>query len=459
MRRSGAGCAFGSFSGGTEGNPPRPAPRQRPGPAFGLVLLGDPPPFDEDDANPHCCVKPERCSCRAVACGDRGVSCDMGRRPLVRRRRHRGSPSPARQGMPPPAPRPPRSPRQFGPRSRTLLGPVVPREPSGGLARLPHCRVRMSLTAVPVTAWHIRPDSPLPPGMRRHGASVPTGASPHAIRDTWHRGSRGTSASAAASYGCRARAGLPPAVCRPVCRAVSSRQRGRRATSGRRQNTPGTKPAPRRECLAALPPLAAMPIWRPVTTEKSRGAATPASRRWTACEKSRSDGATGRDAPPDGGATSIARFPPPRPLSRLQRNRRFDAQSEPDPPPDRASQSPRFRKRGPSIERATVASVTALVVALRGPAGRPRTGRSPRRDPAPRLDDNHCLVSGVRAPVPPGHPWPKHRFRPRTPGSAGTVLPPRSRRVPVVAGCPLRHPPHLPYVPTSGPEPSPTDQR
>ena len=28
------------------------------GPAYGLVLLGDPPSFDEDDADPHCCVKP-----------------------------------------------------------------------------------------------------------------------------------------------------------------------------------------------------------------------------------------------------------------------------------------------------------------------------------------------------------------------------------------------------------------
>ena len=37
---------------------PRPAPRQRPGPAYGLVLLGDPPSFDEDDSDPHGCVKP-----------------------------------------------------------------------------------------------------------------------------------------------------------------------------------------------------------------------------------------------------------------------------------------------------------------------------------------------------------------------------------------------------------------
>ena len=37
---------------------PRPEPRRRPGPAYGLVLLGDPPSFDEDDTDPHCCVKP-----------------------------------------------------------------------------------------------------------------------------------------------------------------------------------------------------------------------------------------------------------------------------------------------------------------------------------------------------------------------------------------------------------------
>ena len=29
---------------------------KRPGPAFGLVLLGDSPSFDEDDPDPHCCV-------------------------------------------------------------------------------------------------------------------------------------------------------------------------------------------------------------------------------------------------------------------------------------------------------------------------------------------------------------------------------------------------------------------
>ena len=48
-----------------------------------------------------------------------------------------------------PVPRPPRSPRQSRLRSRTLPGPVVRRERSEGSTRLPRCRVRMSLTAVP----------------------------------------------------------------------------------------------------------------------------------------------------------------------------------------------------------------------------------------------------------------------------------------------------------------------
>ena len=202
---------------------------------------------------------PKRCSCRAVACGDRGVSCDMGRRPLVRRRWHRGSPFPARQGMPPPAPRPPRSPRQSRLRSRTLLGPVVPRERSEGSTRLPHCRVRMSLAAVlcrPGASVSIRPRR-LKCGDMAHPCR--RGASPHAIRDTCIASRvaprrRQPQATAAAPVPDSHRAvrfpGLiemapdPPPQGGPKRRGIYTRHQG------------GT----RKECLAALPPLAAMPI-------------------------------------------------------------------------------------------------------------------------------------------------------------------------------------------------------
>ena len=73
--RGGPGCRQGYRWAVSSGrNRPRPAPRQRPGPAFGLVLLGDPPSFDEDVSDPHCCVKPLDAVALAVACGDRGVS-------------------------------------------------------------------------------------------------------------------------------------------------------------------------------------------------------------------------------------------------------------------------------------------------------------------------------------------------------------------------------------------------
>ena len=65
-------------------SPPRPTRRTTPristagsrrGPAYGLVLLGDPPSFDEDVSDPqHCCVQPLDAVGFAVQCGDRTVS-------------------------------------------------------------------------------------------------------------------------------------------------------------------------------------------------------------------------------------------------------------------------------------------------------------------------------------------------------------------------------------------------
>ena len=64
MRRSDADCACGRFlcGSGREATAPGTASAIRAG-VSRLVLLGDPPSLDEDDPDPHCCVKP----CDAVA--------------------------------------------------------------------------------------------------------------------------------------------------------------------------------------------------------------------------------------------------------------------------------------------------------------------------------------------------------------------------------------------------------
>ena len=121
--------------------------------------------------------------------------------------------------------------------------PSCPVNPEG-FKRPPRCRVRMSLTADPVAAWRIRLDSPLPPPMRRHGASVPTGCiSPcdpqHlASRVAWHLGV--ASRKLRLPRPCRTSTGRLSSS----LSGVTSRQRGRGATNGRRQITPGTKAAP-----------------------------------------------------------------------------------------------------------------------------------------------------------------------------------------------------------------------
>ena len=86
-------------------------------------------------------------------------------------------------------------------RGRRLPCAGCPSEPACG--RLAHPSIH-PCPPVDRAAWRIRAD----------GVHLPMRS---AILE--HRASRGTWTSAAASYGCRARAGLPPAVCRPVCRA------------------------------------------------------------------------------------------------------------------------------------------------------------------------------------------------------------------------------------------------
>ena len=237
---------------GARKNLPRPVPRQRPGPAYGLVFLGDPPSFDEDDANPHICVKPQRCSCRAVACGDRGVSCDMGRRPLVRRRWRLGCgvSQPNGKGMPPKLPRPPRSLRQSRLRSRTSSCPVAPRESSERLAKPPHCRVRMSLTAISYGPAHpsIRPRRlPAAWRIRADGVHLPMRSAILAHRNRLAPRRRQPQATAAAP------AGFPPGC--PVSR--SDRDGSRPTAPGRPQTAGNIHLAPKRHQKGMLSSLAA----------------------------------------------------------------------------------------------------------------------------------------------------------------------------------------------------------
>ena len=159
---------------------PRPAPRQRPGPAYGLVLLGDPPSFDEDDSDPHCCVKPldavalpslaATAACRtrhgpAASCSAPmasrlrclvtvyGPGCLSGHRDYLKRHDSLGFD----QGL--------------------LLRPVVPREPSERLARPPPAvsDVHVARNRAHGASGSIRPRRP---STERRGASVPTRVHP-----------------------------------------------------------------------------------------------------------------------------------------------------------------------------------------------------------------------------------------------------------------------------------------
>ena len=159
---------------------PRPAPRQRPGPAYGLVLLGDPTSFDEDDSDPHGCVKPldavalpslaATAACRtrhgpAASCSAPmasrlrylvtvyGPGCLPGHRDYLKRH------------------------DSLGFDSGRLLCPVVPREPSERLARPPPAvsDVHAARIRAHGASGSIRPRRP---STERRGVSVPTRVHP-----------------------------------------------------------------------------------------------------------------------------------------------------------------------------------------------------------------------------------------------------------------------------------------
>ena len=199
---------------------PRPAPRQRPGPAYGSVLLGDPPSFDEDDTDPHCCVKPLDAVAlpslaATAACRTRHGPTASCSAPMASRLRYLvtvygpGCLPGHRDCL--------KHHDSLGFDAGRLLCPLVPREPSERLARPPPAvsDVHTAHERAPGASGSIRPRRP---SNERRGASVPTrvhlpDATPPYSRIAALR--IGTSASPATSYGCRACTGFPPAVWSP----------------------------------------------------------------------------------------------------------------------------------------------------------------------------------------------------------------------------------------------------
>jgi len=199
-----------------------------------LVLLGDPPSFDEDDSDPHCCVKPlnavalpslaATAACRtrhgpAASCSAPmasrlrclvtvyGPGCLPGHRDYLKRH------------------------DSLGFDAGRLLCPLVPREPSERLARPPP-----AVSGCPPRpqsgTWRIRFDSPPPPvdraawRIRAHAGASPDATPPYSRIASLRIG---TSASASTSYGAapapdsHRRSGLP------VCRDGSRPRRHRAA--------------------------------------------------------------------------------------------------------------------------------------------------------------------------------------------------------------------------------------
>ena len=130
-----------------------------PGRRARLVLLGDPPSLDGDDADPHCCARPfdavavpspaAAAACLATWAGGLLFGADGVAAAAV---------NPQMRGMPPPPPRSSRSPRQRRLRSRTP-------KPSRRARRVP----RRSREAAALPRWDAEcrpaahPDPPPPP--------------------------------------------------------------------------------------------------------------------------------------------------------------------------------------------------------------------------------------------------------------------------------------------------------
>ena len=199
---------------------PRPVPHQRPGPAYEVSFAGRSAVFRRRRFGPALLREAPRCSCPAVACGDRGVSESTlaagllfgadGVAVTVSVDRTAGDASLATATTSNAS----TVSASMQDLCRVPSCPANIPEVSRG-RRLPCLDVRSARNRASGASGSIRPRRPL---IERHGASVPTRvhlppASPPYSRIVRPR--FGTWASPSTSYGCRARTGFPPAVWSP----------------------------------------------------------------------------------------------------------------------------------------------------------------------------------------------------------------------------------------------------
>ena len=199
---------------------PRPEPRQRPGPAYGLVFAGRSAVLRRRRFGPALLREAPRCSCLAVACGDRGVSDSTWAGGLLF-----GADGVAatvsgdrvQPGMPPRPPRLPQAPRQSRLRCRTSAASRRAPRTFRTSREAAVCRVWMSTP--PAIGRLAHPVRSAPAARRSSGVAHPCPRGCISRRKSailacrvtahWHLG------VGIHELWCRACAGFPPAVWSP----------------------------------------------------------------------------------------------------------------------------------------------------------------------------------------------------------------------------------------------------
>ena len=184
------------------------------------MLLGDPPSFDEDDTDPHCCVKPLDAVAlpslaATAACRSRHGPTASCSAPMASRLRYLST---VRPGMPPRPPRLPHTPRQS--RLRCGTPSPSPRVPRTFLKVSRGRRLPYLMSTSPASGRMAHRVRSAPAARRSSGMAHPCPTRVHLPPQLRHtRVSRklrfGTWASPSTSYVWRARTGFPPAVWSP----------------------------------------------------------------------------------------------------------------------------------------------------------------------------------------------------------------------------------------------------